>query len=86
MDDLYVKENLTGLASSAFAAGDNGVLLLVGNAGQKEGAAVTFELPFAARSAQGFTEDGFLNDVCHLDGNRVMVRAAGRLTAVYAER
>lgn len=85
MDDLYVKENPFGLAASAFAAGDNGALLLVGNAGQKEGAAVTFELPFAARMAEGFTEDGPVRDVCQWNGNRVTVRAAGYLTAVHAE-
>ncbi len=86
MDDLYVKENLSGLAASAFAVGDNGALLLVGNAVQKEGAAVTFELPFVPHKAEGFTEDGLAEGLCRLDGDRVTVKAAGRLTAVYVKR
>ncbi len=86
MDDLCVKKNPSGLAASSFAVGDNSALLLVGNAGQKENAAVTFELPFAVEKAEGFTEDGLSEGLCRIDGNCVIVQAMGRLTAVYVKR
>ena len=86
MDDLYVKENSSGLAASAFVVGDNGALLLVGNAGQKESAYVMFDLPFEPKQAEGLTENGSAFDTFRVDKNRVTVRAADRLTAVYANR
>jgi hypothetical protein len=86
MDDLYVKENSSGLAASSFVSGDNGALLLVGNAGQKESADVMFELRFEPKQAEGLTENGSAFDTFRVDKNRVTVRAADRLTAVYVNR
>ena len=86
MDDLYVAENQSGLAASSFAVGEEGVLLLLGNAEQQESNFVTFELPFIPRTVESFTENGTVDDLCRLCENYATVQAGGRLTAIYLGR